>query len=71
MPREDTPDSLILLQLIKRDRQQLGQVSSSIEKRLQGEKMQALLDNLKVKSAIWMDKEYFGTEVAPVPGGQG
>ena len=67
---EDTPDSLILLHLIKRDRQQLGQVSSSIEKRLQGEKMQALLENLKEKSAVWMDKEYFGTEVAPVPGTQ-
>jgi hypothetical protein len=67
---EDTPARLLLIQLVKRDRRQLGQVSSRIEKELQGEKMQALLDDLKKKAGIWMDEQYFGTGVAPVPGAQ-
>jgi hypothetical protein len=67
---EDTPARLLLIQLVKRDRQQLGQVSARIEKNLQGEKMQALLDDLKKKAGIWMDEQYFGTAVAPVPGAQ-
>ena len=67
---EDTPASLLLIQLVKRGRQQLGEVSSFIEKDLQAQKMQALLDDLKKKSGIWMDDQYFGTAVAPVPGAQ-
>ena len=67
---EDTQASLLLIQLVKRDRQQLGQVSSAIETQLQGQKMQALLDDLKKKAGIWMDEQYFGTAVAPVPGAQ-
>ncbi len=67
---EDTPVRLLLIQLVKRDHQQLGEVSSSIEKNLQGEKMQALLDNLKKNAGIWMDEQYFGTAVPPVPGAQ-
>lgn len=67
---EDTPDAIMLVQMVKRDRQQLGQVSSAIETQLQGQKMQAMLDNLKRNSGIWMDEKYFGTAVAPVPGVQ-
>jgi parvulin-like peptidyl-prolyl isomerase len=67
---EDTPAALLLIQLVKRDRRQLGEVSSLIEKQLQGQKMQALLDDLKKKAGIWMDEQYFGTAVAPVPGAQ-
>jgi parvulin-like peptidyl-prolyl isomerase len=67
---EDTPARLLLIQLVKRDRRQLGQVSSEIEKELQGQKMDALLDDLKKKAGIWLDKQYFGTAVAPVPGAQ-
>jgi hypothetical protein len=67
---QDTADSIILVQLVKRDHRQLGQVSSQIETKLQGEKMQAMLDDLKKDSGIWMDDEYFGTVAAPVPGAQ-
>jgi hypothetical protein len=67
---EDTPARLLLIQLVKRDRRQLGQVSSEIEKELQGQKMDALLDDLKKKAGIWLDEQYFGTAVAPVPGAQ-
>ena len=67
---EDTPARLLVIQLVKRDRQQLGQVSSQIEAELQGQRMQALLDDLKKKAGIWLDEQYFGTAVAPVPGAQ-
>jgi hypothetical protein len=67
---EDTPVRLLLIQLVKRDRQQLGQVSSHIETELQAQKLQAMLDDLKKKAGIWMDEQYFGTAVAPVPGAQ-
>ena len=57
---EDTPARLLVIQLVKRDRQTLGQVSAHIEKDLQGQKMQALLDDLRRKAGIWMDEQYFG-----------
>jgi len=67
---EDTPARLLLIQLVKRDHQQLGQVSSHIEKQLQDKKMEALLNDLKKDAGIWMDEKYFGTAVAPVPDAQ-
>ena len=67
---EDNPARLLLIQLIKRDRRQLGEVKSQIEKSLQGERMQALLDDLKKKASIWMDERYFGIAAAPVRGAQ-
>jgi hypothetical protein len=67
---EDTPARLLLIQLVKRDHQQLGQVSSHIEKQLQDQKLQALLNDLKKDAGIWMDEKYFGTAVAPVPDAQ-
>jgi hypothetical protein len=67
---EDTPARLLLIQLVKRDHQQLGQVSSHIEKHLQDKKMEALLNDLKKNAGIWMDEKYFGTAVAPVPDAQ-
>ena len=57
---EDTPDSIILVQLVGRARQSLQYASSRVEKRLQGQKLQAKLDELKKKTGIWMDQEYFG-----------
>lgn len=67
---EDTPDSLILIQLVKRNLRPLDEVSSLVEKRVQAEKMQAKMDDLKKNTGIWMDEKYFGTAVAPVPGAQ-
>jgi parvulin-like peptidyl-prolyl isomerase len=64
---EDTQARLLLIELVKRDRQPLTQVSARIEKNLQDEKMEALLNNLKKNAGIWMDEQYFGTAVAPVP----
>lgn len=67
---QDTPESLIFVQLVKHGRQQLEEVSSLIEQRLQGQKMQTMLDDLKNKAGIWMDKQYFATAGAPDPGAQ-
>jgi hypothetical protein len=67
---EDTPDHVILVDLVARDRQPLSDVTSLIEKLVQGEKMQAKLDELKKKTGIWMDESYFGggSAVAKDPG---
>jgi hypothetical protein len=67
---EDTAAALLLIQLVTRDGRPLGQVSSFIEKDLQAQKLQAMLDDLKMKAGIWLDEQYFGTAVAPVPGAQ-
>ncbi|MBI3475362.1 MAG: peptidyl-prolyl cis-trans isomerase [Acidobacteria bacterium] len=58
---QDTAESIILVHLLKRDRQPLEQVASLIEKRLQSETMLSKLDALKKNSGIWMDEKYFGT----------
>jgi hypothetical protein len=65
---QDTAASLLLIQLVKRDRQPLKEVSSTIENELQGKNMEARLVELKKKAGIWMDEQYFGTAVAPVRG---
>jgi parvulin-like peptidyl-prolyl isomerase len=57
---EDTPDHLILVYLVGRDRQPLSEVNSLVTKLVQGEKMQAKLTELKKKAGIWMDEQYFG-----------
>jgi len=57
---EDTPDHLILVYLVGRDRQPLSEVNSLVTKLVQGEKMQAKLTELKKKASIWMDEQYFG-----------
>ncbi len=67
---EDTPARLVLVQLVKHDQRDFEEVSSLIEDRLQGQKMQAMLNDLKKKAGIWMDKEYFATAGAPIPGAQ-
>jgi parvulin-like peptidyl-prolyl isomerase len=68
---EDTPDRVILFFLAARDRQPLPEVTSLIEKLVQGEKMQATLDEMKKKAGIWMDEQYFsGSTVAKDPGEQ-
>ena len=65
---QDTPDSTMLVQLVKRDRQPLGEVSSLIEKRVQAQKMKRALDDLKKSTGIWMDAQYFGSAAVPEHG---
>lgn len=58
---QDTPDRIILIYLFARDREPLSDVTAQIEKLVQGEKMQATLDELKKKAGVWMDQQYFGS----------
>jgi hypothetical protein len=67
---EDTPARLLVIQLVKHERQTLGQVSPHIKKELQEQKMQTLLDHLKGKTGIWMDEQYFGAASKPAPDAQ-
>jgi PPIC-type PPIASE domain len=57
---QDTKDSIILVQLLKREQRQLGEVESLIEQRLQNQKLQVKLKELKKNAGIWMDEKYFG-----------
>lgn len=56
---DDTSDALVLLQLVKRGRRDLKEMSPFIEKKLQAEKLQAQLDNLKKQGGVWLDQAYF------------
>ena len=57
---DDTPESLVMLQLVERKRLDLkGNLAEQIEKKLQAEKLRAELDELKKTSGIWMDEQYF------------
>jgi hypothetical protein len=60
---DDNADALVLLQLVKRGRRDLKEMSPAIEKKLQGEKLNAQLNDLKTQSGVWLDQGYF----APAP----
>lgn len=70
----DTPDSLIIFQLVKKDRYTLPQATVEIEKKLQGQKLREEMDALKKKTGVWLDDEYFAAPVSAanqVPGPSG
>jgi hypothetical protein len=67
---EDKPDALILIQLVKRSRKGLDQVSPQIEGKLQAENLRKKLEDLKAQSGVWMDTQYFATAAASVSGGE-
>ncbi len=56
---QDTPESLVLLQLVKRGHLDLKDVSPQIEKKLQSQKLRAELDELKKKNGVWLNEQYF------------
>jgi hypothetical protein len=57
---EDTPNRLVLIQLVEQKHRELDEVSSLIEQRLQGQNTQSALDAMKKNTGIWMDEQYFG-----------
>jgi hypothetical protein len=59
----DSPGNLLLVQVVKRGRRDLKEVSPQIEKKLQAQKLKAELEDLKKKAGVWMDEAYF----APAP----
>jgi hypothetical protein len=62
---EDKPDGLIMIQLVKHVRQSLTEVSPSIQKTLQGQKMREALQQLKKNAGVWLDEQYFASPAAP------
>jgi PPIC-type PPIASE domain len=58
---DDTPDALVMLQLVKRSRLTLKETTPFIAKKLQSEKLQAKLDELKKQSGVWLDQAYFAS----------
>ena len=67
----DTPDALIMFEVVKKGRLTLGQATPEIEKRLQGQKLREEMDALKKQMGVWLDDEYFAAPVSaaksPVP----
>jgi parvulin-like peptidyl-prolyl isomerase len=59
----DAPGTYVFLNVVKRSRRDLKEVSPQIEKKLQAQKLREELDSLKKNAGIWMDEEYF----APAP----
>jgi hypothetical protein len=67
----DTPDALILFEVVKKSRLTLAQSTPEVEKMLQGQKLREEMDALKKKTGVWLDDQYFASSVSaaksPVP----
>ena len=63
----DAPGTYVFLQVTKRSRRDLKDVSAQIEQKLQAQKLKDELNDLKKNAGIWMDQEYFATP-AKTPG---
>ena len=59
----DAPGTFVFLQVVKRSRRDLKEVSPQIEKKLQAQKLKDELADVKKNAGIWMDEQYF----APPP----
>lgn len=65
----ETPQALAFLQVVGHKHSEIKDVSDDIEKNLHQEKVQAALDELKKKTPIWMDEEYFKSPSEAAPEG--
>jgi len=54
----DTPDAVVLVQVVKRWRPTLQQVTPGIEKKLKARNLQASLNEIKKTTGVWMDEGY-------------
>ena len=61
----DTPQAVVLLQLLTRHQPEVKEVSGQIENELKQQKLRATMDDIKAKANIWMDPEYFKAAEAP------
>jgi hypothetical protein len=60
----DTPDALILFQVVNKGRLNLRTATPEIEKKLQGEKLREEMDALKKQTGVWLDDTYFAGPVS-------
>ena len=67
----DTPDALILFEVVRKGRLTLAQATPEIQKKLQGQKLREEMDALKKKTGVWLDDQYFAGPVSaaknPIP----
>lgn len=63
---QETPQALNFIQVVERRRRDLKEVTPQVEKKLQQQKVETALTDLKKKAGIWMDDEYFAPP-PPVP----
>ena len=65
----DTPQAVVLFQMVSRQQPDLKTVTPQIQDTLRQQKLKAALDDIKAKASIWMDPEYFKSPAsAPEPG---
>lgn len=57
----ETPNALILLQMVKHQHPTVQAVSDEIENVLRQQKLKTTLDSMRANANIWMDPEYFKT----------
>jgi parvulin-like peptidyl-prolyl isomerase len=60
----ETPQALVLVQVAGRRHLELKEASTEIENRLREQKVQAAIDELRSKTSVWMDEEYFAAPPA-------
>jgi peptidyl-prolyl cis-trans isomerase C len=60
----DTPQAIAFLQTLGHHRPELKAVSSEIEQKIRQEKVEATVTELRSKTSVWMDDQYFA---APSP----
>jgi hypothetical protein len=67
----DTPDALILFEVVNKGRLNLKTATPVIEQRVQAQKLREHMDALKKKTGVWLDEQYFAGPVSaaksPVP----
>jgi hypothetical protein len=66
----DMPQAVVLVQVTGHVHSEQKEVAAEIENTLKQQKLEAKLEDLKKKSAVWMDEQYFTTGPAtpPAPG---
>ncbi|MGZ4814983.1 MAG: peptidylprolyl isomerase [Terriglobales bacterium] len=64
----DTPEALLLFEVVKKDRLTLAQGTPVIERKLQAQKLREEMEALKKTTGVWMDEEYFSGPVSPMKG---
>lgn len=61
----DLPQALVILQVTAHTHAELAEVSPQIEQTLQKQKIDSAIGELKKKTTVWMDDQYFGTQGRP------
>jgi hypothetical protein len=64
----DTPETLAMFVVVKKDRMTLAQATPEIERKMSAQKLREEMDALKKKTGVWMDEQYFSGPVSAANG---